>query len=156
MPALTWVAERGALMTEPPRNPDGLVLVVEDDRNQILFLKRAFGRLRISSPLHVVSDGQQAVLFLSDKRHPPPALVLLDLMVPRVRGLKVLEWMRLQPDLRETPVVIVTTSIEPEDRRRADELGVIAYLCKPVFADGLRELLDMVPWLVPAGRERSR
>jgi len=151
------VAERGvALMTEQPRNPDGLVLMVEDDRNQILFLKRAFGKLRIPNPLHVVSDGQQAVLFLSDKSHPPPALVLLDLMVPRVRGLKVLEWMRLQPELRETPVVIVTTSIEPADRRRADDLGVLAYLCKPVFAEGLRELMDMVPWLVPAGREPSR
>jgi CheY-like chemotaxis protein len=137
-------------MAEQPRNPDGLVLVVEDDRNQIHFLKRAFARLRIPNPLHVVADGQQAVLYLSDKSHPPPALVLLDLMIPRVRGLKVLEWMRLQPELRDTPVVIVTTSIEPEDRRRADQLGVLAYLCKPVFAEGLRELMDMVPWLEPA------
>jgi CheY-like chemotaxis protein len=138
-------------MAEHPRNTDGLVLVVEDDRNQIHFLKRAFARLRIPNPLHVVSDGQQAVLYLSDKNHPSPALVLLDLMVPRIRGLKVLEWMRLQPHLRDTAVVIVTTSIEPEDRRRADQLGVLAYLCKPVFAEGLRELMDMVPWLVPAG-----
>ena len=138
-------------MTKQPRDPDGLILVVEDDRNQILFLKRAFAKLRIPNPLHVVTDGQQAVLFLSDKSHPPPALVLLDLLVPRLPGLKVLQWMRQQPELRETPVVIVTTSIEPQDRRRADDLGVLAYLCKPVYDEGLRELMDMVPWLVAAG-----
>jgi len=51
--------------------------------------------------------------------------------------------------LKDTPVVVVTTSIEPDDRRRADELGVLAYICKPVYAEGLLELMDLVPWLRP-------
>jgi len=129
------------------RDPQGLILLVEDDPNQVLFLKRALDRAHITNPLRVATNGEQAILYLFDRSHEPPALVLLDLKVPRVRGLKVLEWIRAQPDLRETPVVVVTTSIEPEDRRRADQLGVLAYLCKPVSAEGLLELMDLVPWL---------
>ena len=127
-------------------------MLVEDDPNQVLFLERALAKIKIANPLRVATNGQQAVMYLADKSNEAPSLILLDLKVPRVRGMKVLEWIRSQPDLRETPVVVVTTSIEPDDRRRADELGVLAYLCKPVFADGLLELMDLVPWLRPVQR----
>jgi CheY-like chemotaxis protein len=129
------------------RDSRGLILLVEDDPNQVLFLKRALGKVNITNPLRVATNGEKAILYLADRSHEPPSLVLLDLKVPRVKGMKVLEWIRSQPDLRETPVVVVTSSIEPDDRRRADELGVLAYLCKPVYAEGLLELMDMVPWL---------
>jgi CheY-like chemotaxis protein len=124
-------------------------LLVEDDPNQVLFLERALAKVHISNPLRVAKTGEQAVLYLADRSNEPPSLVLLDLRVPRVKGLKVLEWIRSQPDLKDTPVVIVTSSIEPDDRRRADQLGVVAYLCKPVNAEGLLELMEMVPWLRP-------
>ena len=124
---------------------DDLILLVEDDPHQVEFLKRAFAKTGIANPLHVACDGQKAVTFLSDFRHPAPALILLDLKVPRISGLRLLDWMRRRPELRETPVVIITSSIEPEDRRRADELGVVAYLCKPVYVDGVQELMEMMP-----------
>ena len=124
-----------------------LILLVEDDPNQVIFLKRAFAKLRISNPLHVVTKGQGAILYMANAVHPRPSLVLLDLIVPRVRGLKVLEWMRGRPELKDIPVVVMTSSIEPADRRRSDELGVLAYLCKPVFPEGLQELLGAIPWL---------
>lgn len=136
-------------------NEAGLILLLEDDPNQVLFLKRAFGKLGIPNPIHVVTNGEQAVLYLSRRDNPTPSLVLLDLFVPRLRGLKVLEWMRARDALRDIPAVVITTSIEPEDRRRADALGVIAYLCKPVSAEGVQELMEMVPWLHAAGRDRS-
>jgi CheY-like chemotaxis protein len=125
----------------------GLILLVEDDPNQVLFLKRALATIKITNPLRVATNGEQAVLYLSDRSNEPPSLVLLDLKVPRIRGMKVLEWIRSRPELKDTPVVVVTTSIEPADRRRADQLGVLAYLCKPVYAEGLQELMDMVLWL---------
>jgi len=125
-------------------NSDGVILLIEDDDHQVLFMKRAFVVAGIPNPLRVAADGQEAIVYLSDKRRPPPALVLLDLHVPRVSGLRILEWMRQRPELRETPVVVVTMSIEPDDRRRADDLGVAAYLCKPVDPEGLRELLESV------------
>lgn len=130
-------------------DPHGLILLVEDDPNQVLFLERALAKVRITNPLHVARNGEQAILYLADRSHEPPSLVLLDLKVPRIRGLKVLEWIRSRPDYADMPVVVVTSSIEPDDRRRADQLGVLAYLCKPVYAEGLLELMDMVPWLRP-------
>ena len=134
-------------MNPSSKDPQGLILLVEDDPNQVLFIQRALGKVNITNPLRVATNGEKAVAYLSDRSNEPPSLVLLDLKVPRVRGMQVLEWIRSQPDLRETPVVVVTSSIEPEDRRRADELGVLAYLCKPVYPDGLLELMEMVPWL---------
>jgi len=137
---------------QPLHDSNGLILLVEDDPDEVLFIKRSFGKVRITNPLHVVTNGQDAILYMADPSHPPPALVLLDLVVPRIRGFKVLEWMRSRSELKDIPVAVVTSSIEPMDRRRADELGVVAYLCKPVFPDGLRELLDSVPWLTAQGR----
>jgi len=131
------------------RDPHGLILLVEDDPNQVIFLERALAKVKISNPMRVAKNGEQAVLYMADRTNEAPALVLLDLKVPRIKGLKVLEWIRGQPDLKDTPVVVVTTSIEPDDRRRADELGVLAYICKPVYAEGLLELMDLVPWLRP-------
>jgi CheY-like chemotaxis protein len=124
---------------------DDLVLLVEDDPDQVLFVQRAFNKLRISNPLHVVTNGEAAISYLWNRNKPPPSLILLDLKVPRIRGLAILEWIRRQPDLREIPVVIVTSSIEPDDLRRAEKQGVSAFLCKPVSAEGLRELVETTP-----------
>jgi CheY-like chemotaxis protein len=129
------------------RESSGVILLVEDDSNQVIFLRRALDKLKVTNPVQVATTGDQAIVLLSDRSSPPPSLVLLDLRVPRVSGLRILDWMRKQPELRDTPVVIVTSSIEPEDRRLADQLGAIAYLCKPVSAEGVQELMDMVPWL---------
>lgn len=134
-------------MNEHSTDSSGLILLVEDDPNQVLFIRRSFDKVQIPNPLHVVTNGQDAILYMADPSNPPPALVLLDLLVPRIRGFKVLEWMRGRPELKDIPVAVVTSSIEPMDRRRADQLGVVAYLLKPVFPEGLRELLDSVPWL---------
>jgi CheY-like chemotaxis protein len=129
------------------KEADGLILLVEDDPNQVLFIERAFGKVRIANPLHVVTNGEEAISYLWSRENPAPSLILLDLKVPRVRGLEVLEWIRKQPDYKDTPVVVVTSSIQPEHRRRADQLGVVAYLCKPVYPEGLRELVDTIPSL---------
>lgn len=134
-------------MNEHSSDSNGLILLVEDDPNQVLFIRRSFNKVHIPNPLHVVTNGQDAIVYMANPTNPPPALVLLDLLVPRIRGFKVLEWMRSRPELKDIPVAVVTSSIEPMDRRKADQLGVVAYLLKPVFPEGLKELLDTVPWL---------
>ena len=134
-------------MIQPFPESNGLILLVEDDPNQVIFIRRSFDKVHIPNPLHVVTNGQDAIVYMANPTNPPPALVLLDLLVPRIRGFKVLEWMRSRPELKDIPVAVVTSSIEPMDRRRADQLGVVAYLLKPVFPEGLKELLDSVPWL---------
>jgi len=130
--------------------PD-IVLLVEDDPNDVLLMQRAFRRAKVTNPVQVVEDGEDAVLYLSGQapyadrvRYPLPALVLLDLKLPRKSGLEVLEWLRQQAGLKRLPVVILTSSKESTDISRAYDLGVNSYLVKPVSFD---TLLDMVETL---------
>jgi len=125
----------------------GPVLVVEDDPNAVLLLDRALARVGLRHLILVVRDGDEAVEYLSGKgrfgdreKFPLPCLILLDLKLPRRSGIEVLEWLRAQPGLREMSVVVMTSSSEPTDRRRALELGVAAYMVKPI---GFAELVAM-------------
>ncbi|HEV7367855.1 response regulator [Arenibaculum sp.] len=125
------------------------ILLVEDDPDDQLLIRRAFTKARLLNPLRVVGDGDAAVDYLSGAegyadRHanPLPALLLLDLKLPRRSGLEVLEWLRSRPaPMGRTPVVVLTSSKESADVDRAYELGANSYLVKPVDFDGL---LDMI------------
>lgn len=132
------------------------ILLVEDDLNDVLLIKRAFNRANLLSPLHVVNDGDSAVDYLagSDQYgdrslHPLPALILLDLKLPRRSGLEVLEWLKQQPELRRLPVVVLTSSKENKDIDRAYDLNANSYLVKPVAPDALLEMVKMLDlyWL---------
>jgi len=124
-----------------------VVLIVEDDPDALLLLQRALSKARLHTPMRVLVDGDQAVEYLSGKdpvATPLPCLVLLDLKLPRRSGLEVLEWMRSRPGLRRIPVIVVTTSGEEEDRRRAFELGARDYSIKPIDSCGLYHLARRV------------
>ena len=128
------------------------VLVVEDNSDDVLFIRRAFTKARLSNPLRIVQDGEQAIAYLSGtgdfadrSAHPMPLLILLDLKLPRLSGLEFLEWLRVQqPDLRRISVVVLTSSRESSDVNRAYELGASTYLAKPVSFDGLLELVKQL------------
>jgi CheY-like chemotaxis protein len=113
------------------------ILVAEDDENDIMLLKRAFFKAGFDVPIHFVRDGQETVDYLEGKppfnpeTHPLPTMLLLDLKMPRLNGFDVLEWLRGQPHLSRLPVVVFTSSDQPDDRRRAQGLGVDSYLVKP-------------------------
>ncbi len=124
------------------------ILHVEDDPNDVLLIARAFRKAETTAQLQVVNDGEQAVHYLAgtnsfSKRDqfPLPSLVLLDLKLPRKSGIEVLGWMRSQPGLKRIPVVMLTSSRQPIDINRAYDLGVNAYLVKPVNFDSLVEML---------------
>ena len=130
-------------MSAQPRT----ILIVEDNGDDVLLMRRAFRKLGITSPLHVVSDGDAAVAYLgatgpyADRQtHPLPALVLLDLKLPKRSGLEVLEWLRAQPGIGRLPVVVLTSSRESTDVNRAYELGANSYLVKPVDFEGLQTM----------------
>lgn len=129
-------------------NAHGVILLVEDDANDVFLMQRAFRKVELPNPLHVVGDGDEAVDYLGGtgryadrSAHPLPALVLLDLKLPRKGGLEVLEWLRKQPSLKRLPVVVLTSSKEPGDVNRAYDLGANSYLVKPL---GFDSLLDLV------------
>lgn len=132
------------------------ILHVEDDPNDVLLVERAFRKAGVTARMAVVSDGDQALKYLAAKEpytrreeFPLPALVLLDLKLPRKSGLEVLEWIRATPGLKRLPVIMLTSSRQPVDINRAYDLGVNAYLAKPVSFDALVELLKTVDafWL---------
>ena len=118
-------------------NPHG-ILQVEDDADDVFLLQRAFHKVGITNPVHVATDGQAAIDYLdgtgiyADRReYPLPYLVLLDLHLPRVPGLDVLQWIRRQPTLMSLVVVLYSSLAHPTDVARACSLGANCVLQKP-------------------------
>jgi CheY-like chemotaxis protein len=128
-----------------------LILLAEDDENDVFFMRRALQKAAIAMPLQVVNNGQQAVDYLngegkfSDRElHPLPSVMLLDLKMPFLDGFEVLDWIRAQSSLKTLPVVVLTSSAEDRDRRKAAELGAKAYFVKPPKPETLKEILQFV------------
>ncbi|MCZ0900270.1 response regulator, partial [Microcoleus sp. HI-ES] len=125
------------------------ILLVEDNPVDILLMQRAFrNETFANTSLQIVRDGDAAVFYLngdgeySDRdRYPLPAIILLDLKLPRRSGHEVLVWLRQQPELKRLPVVMLTSSSQTLDVTRAYDLGVNSYLVKPV---GFASLLEMM------------
>ena len=132
------------------------VLLVEDNEDDIFFMKMACQRTGIPHDFHVVTDGDEAVQYLAGTgefadrtRHPLPDLVFLDIKLPKRDGHKLLEWIRSQDVFRSLPVVMLTTSQAESDINRAYKLGVTSYLrkisCPAEFGQGVRVILKY--WL---------
>ena len=127
---------------------DRVVLLVEDDPDDVFFLKEAFKNTGMAGALRVARDGEEAIDYLLGRAahadralSPAPALVLLDLKLPRKSGLEVLEWRRGVPGMERIPVVVLTSSQSDADLARAYELGANSYLVKPISSEAQ---LDMV------------
>lgn len=138
-------------------NDHTTILLAEDDQNDVMLIKRAFSKARIINPISCVENGEQAIAYLKGEgtfadrlRHPLPFLLLLDLKLPRLSGHEVLMWLRQQPLLKRLPVVVLTSSRQPEDINRAYELGANSYLVKPVVFEEFSALMRQlqVYWLM--------
>jgi two-component system response regulator len=139
------------------------ILLVEDDENDVFFFQRAVNKTRMTHPLQVAHDGQEAIDYLSGAgrfaeraKFPLPGLILLDLKLPFVMGLDVLKWIRDQSEL--TPIVIIlSSSSAEEDVARAYQLGANAYLVKSADVSKLEHMVRAINdfWLTqnvpPAG-----
>jgi len=133
-------------------NAEPVFLYVEDERNDVELLKTALHRQH-AGRLQTVADGQEAVDYLSGKAEfadrqtfPMPNLILRDLKMPRMDGFTFLKWLRKEsPDhLRLLPVVVMSSSAEPEDVNRAYDLGANCYMTKPVDWQLFRERMKLV------------
>jgi CheY-like chemotaxis protein len=122
---------------------DRCVLLVEDNPQDELLTLRALRKANLVNPVKVTRDGQQALDFLlgqgefADRANAPlPLVVLLDLKLPKLSGVEVLERLRANERTRLLPVVILTSSDESADRLRAYEVGANSFVRKPVgFAE---------------------
>jgi CheY-like chemotaxis protein len=140
------------------------VLVVEDNRDHMFLIQRAFKKTGLSCAVNGVTNGDQAIEYLSGTglyadrtTYPLPDLVLLDLKLPRRSGFDVLSWLRQQQEIGDTPVVILTTSDQAMEIRRAHQCGANAYVVKPVDTEKMvttvRSLGEF--WLGYHNRARS-
>lgn len=127
------------------------LLVVEDDENDVFFLKRALQSAGATIDLHVACDGRQAMDYLLGRddfgdrtKHPLPNVVLLDLKVPYVSGLEVLRQIRATPELRKLIVVILTSSALESDVTQAYEIGANSFLVKPSRLEEQKELAQRI------------
>jgi CheY-like chemotaxis protein len=126
------------------------ILLVEDSANDIELTLGALEENHLANEVVVVRDGVEALDFLYKRgvfklrKNGNPAVVLLDLKLPRMDGLEVLKQLKDDPDMRAVPVVMLTSSREEQDLVRSYNLGVNAYVVKPVdfkeFVAALREL----------------
>lgn len=144
------------------------ILLVEDDKRDLELTLVALERSQLANDVVVVRDGAQALDYLqrqgdhAERPEGNPAVVLLDLKLPKVNGLEVLKAVRGDEALRAIPVVMLTSSQEESDVLRSYELGVNAYVVKPVefkqFVSAIAEL--GVFWAVlnepPPGSVRTR
>ena len=120
------------------------ILLVEDNPDHEALMLRALRQNSISSEVIVARNGAEAVDYLLGNSYVPLALVLLDLKVPKVDGLKVLRSVRAAPHTRRLPVVILTTSKKDQDLTNSHRLGANRYIRKPVgsaqFTETVRQL----------------
>jgi CheY-like chemotaxis protein len=109
------------------------ILLVEDDQVDIMNVRRAFDRNRITNPLYVANNGVEALEMLRSNKVPADRrLILLDLNMPKMSGIEFLRALRADPALSLTPVVVLTTSNDERDKVDAYNLNVAGYLLKPV------------------------
>ncbi len=128
------------------------ILLVEDNPMDLDLTLRAFQRRRLTNPIEVARDGEEALAWIPrwEAGEPIPALILLDIRMPRVDGLEVLRQLKSHPRFRTIPVVMLTTSAESADVQTAFELGANSYIVKPVDFEKFLEVADKIDmyWMV--------
>lgn len=122
------------------------ILLVEDNPMDLDLTLRAFSKKKFSNQVHVARDGEEALAFLPlwEAGEPLPAVVLLDINLPKVNGLEVLRQLKAHERFRRIPVVILTSSREDKDLNTAYDLGVNSYIEKPVSFSKFMEVAEQI------------
>ena len=126
------------------------ILLVEDNEADVVLIKKAFADARLANKIHVCRDGQEGHDFLKKINNyadaPTPDLILLDLNMPKVTGLELLEMIKKDADLCIIPVIMLTTSTSEEDILKSYQLHVSSFVQKPVefveFLDAIQQIQE--------------
>ena len=123
------------------------ILLVEDDEVDVMNVKRAFKKYKITNPLYIAGNGIEALEMLRSQNNQSSIipekrrLVLLDLNMPKMNGIEFLNEIRNDDNLKRTPVIVLTTSDEDKDRIEAYNLNVAGYILKPVTFSNFAEVM---------------
>ena len=136
-------------------NPcDHSILMAEDNSDDVIITQRAWKKGQIKNPLYIVNNGEEAIEFLYKKGDysdaPTPALMLLDLKMPRMDGFEVLGKLKSDRQFKRMPIIVLTTSDRDKDIKRAYDLGCNSYICKPVnFENFIKAVIEIQQyWLI--------
>jgi len=118
------------------------VLLVEDDRIDVMTVRRAFRDLKLTNSLAHAANGEEALAYLRHEENARPCVILLDLNMPRMNGVEFLRVVKLDPVLKKIPIVVLTTSRDDQDIIESYKLSAAGYIIKPVdykkFVEALR------------------
>jgi len=132
------------------------ILLIEDTESDALLMQRALRKSAITDCVHIAKSGKEAIEYLKGvgpfgnrQEFPLPQLILLDLQMPEMHGLKVLEWIRSQPEFRSTVVIVLSSSRLTGDIQLAYKLGANSYLVKPPTLEMLYQTVAAIAqyWL---------
>ncbi len=114
------------------RTPDKPILLVEDDKVDVMTVMRALKEIKVTNPVVNLENGEEALRYLRDPKNERPCIILLDLNMPIMNGIEFLQVVKHDPVLRRIPAVVLTTSEEQQDKVSSFDLGVAGYMAKPV------------------------
>jgi len=140
---------RFVMFSNPPQREIYRVVVVEDNEDDRDLLMRQLRKSQIDNHVKFIADGKEALAFLADL--PPSApfcdliAIFLDLRLPGMSGVDVLREIRRTPRVRNTPVVIMTSSLDPKDFEACQDLGVSAYIPKPITFEAFSKAVTSLP-----------
>lgn len=124
------------------------ILLADDDEDDRMMAEDALAESKLANDLHMVEDGEELMDYLlrrgkysNPATSPRPGLILLDLNMPRKDGREALREIKADPDLRQIPIVVLTTSKAEEDIYRTYDLGVNSFISKPVSFEGLVQVM---------------
>ena len=122
------------------------ILLVEDNPMDLDLTLRAFSKKKFSNQVHVARDGEEALAFIPrwEAGEAVPAVILLDINLPKINGLEVLRQLKSHERFRRIPVVILTSSREDKDLNTAYDLGVNSYIEKPVSFNKFMEVAEQI------------
>lgn len=125
-----------------------VILMADDDEDDVILVRDAFERSRLINDLHVVADGVELMDYLkrrggfaAPETAPRPDIILLDLNMPKKDGRQVLEEIKVDPDLRDIPIIVLTTSQSQIDICRSYHVGANSFITKPVTFENLCEVV---------------
>ncbi|MGH7195426.1 MAG: response regulator [Candidatus Saccharimonadales bacterium] len=122
--------------------------MADDDDDDFVLTKKALAKSKLLNDLQRVSDGEQLMQCLRHKTNNPnwqrPGIILLDLNMPKKDGREALKEIKSDPDLKDIPVVVFTTSKAEEDIIKSYQLGVNSFITKPVTFEGLVEVIKVL------------
>lgn len=125
------------------------VLLVEDSEDDLILLKKAFGRIGISPDTLIwAKNGDEAKRFLSAVPAPILSLIVCDLKMPKVDGFELLEWVKSRREMKGVPFVVLTSSEFEKDTQKAKERGADLYLVKPTRFAELADVVEQLKLLV--------